>query len=254
MSPRARILFLVICLAAAAVFIRLGIWQHARLQERRAANAAALQARALDPVSLGIASWRVTDQQRVEAAGTWDSAHQMLIRGRVMGGVPGVVVVTPLLRGSIDSAVLVIRGFVPAADGISLPPGDANYVMGDARVSGLASRLADYKDDGQPLERNGIMTWRALDAGAIRARLPYPVSGIVIRQAGDSAQRGFPRALPPEPLDDGPHWSYMMQWFGFAAVAVVTGLVVAGRHRAPRWSEPTVSSSPGDGSPPAPPA
>jgi cytochrome oxidase assembly protein ShyY1 len=254
MSPRARVVFLLLCLLVAAVCVRLGLWQRSRLHERRASNAAVLQARVLPPVSLGIASWRVVDQQRVSATGTWDPAHQMLIRNQVMRGVPGVVIVTPLLRGSIDSAVLVVRGFVPSPDGVSLPGADSVKVSGDTTVSGAAARLREWPDSGGLLERDGVATWRALDASEIRARLPYPVSSVTIRELGDSADQGFPRRLFPERLDDGPHWSYMMQWFAFATIAVVMGLLVSLRRRAPRWSEPTAASSSGAGQPPPPPA
>lgn len=253
MSPRSRLVFLVLCLLVGAACVRLGIWQRDRLHARRASNAALLEARGLPPVTLGIASWRVVEQQRVTATGTWDAANQVLLRNQVMRGVPGVVIVTPLLRGSIDSAVLVVRGFVPSPDGVSLPDTYAGGIPGEATVSGAAVRLREWPDSGALLERGGIATWRALDARAIRARLPYPVSGVAIRELGDSADQGFPRRLLPERLDDGPHWSYMMQWYGFATVAVVTGLLVFFR-RAPGWSEPTAGSSAGAGPPPAPPA
>jgi cytochrome oxidase assembly protein ShyY1 len=37
----------------------------------------------------------------------------------------------------------------------------------------------------------------------------------------------YPRRLEPQPLDDGPHLSYMLQWFAFAATALVFAGVIA---------------------------
>ena len=253
MSPRARLSFLLICLVVSAVCVRLGLWERARLAQRRAANAAQLEARALPPVRLGIASWKVQDQQRVTASGVYDHDHELVIRHQVVSGVPGAMVVTPLLGGSIDSAVLVYRGFVPSSDGVAVPALDSLREPGQHEVSGYAERLVRRADGGFPLERDGRVTWRGLDLVAIRSRLPYPVSGVAIRQAPDPALASFPRRLEPARPDEGAHWSYMMQWFGFATVALVTGLLVFLRRPSAGWSEPTAAAPPGGASPPAPP-
>lgn len=254
MSPRARLAFLLLCLAVAAVCARLGLWQRSRLAQRRASNATVVAARSLPPVALGIKSWKVVDQQRVTARGEYDHAHEVVVRHQVVGGVPGVLVATPLLGGSIDSAVLVVRGFVPSGDGVHVPALDSLREPGQHEVSGYAERLGQREDGGRPLERDGAVTWKGLDLPAIRARLPYPVSGVAIRQAPAPGLGSFPRRLEPAAPDDGAHWSYMMQWFGFATVAVVTGLLVFLRRPTAGWSEPTAGPGPGGVSPPAPPA
>lgn len=184
------------------------------------------------------------DQQRVTARGTYDPAHEVVIRHQVVGGVPGVVVVTPLLGASTDSAVLVYRGFVPSADGVHAPILDSLGEPGVHDVSGYAERLVTRRDGGAPLERGGLVSWKALDIASLRKRLPYPVSGWAIRQAPDPALGSFPRRLEPAPPDEGAHWSYMMQWFAFAAVAAVTGLLVYLRHQSSGWTDPTAPSSP----------
>ncbi len=244
MSPRARLAFLVAALAAAAVFARLGLWQRSRLAERRAANAAIVEARGLPPVALRDQRGKLLEQQRVSARGTYDHAHEVVIRHQVVGGVPGVVVVTPLLGGPTDSAVLVYRGFVPSADGVHAPILDSLREPGVHEISGYAERLVPRRDGGAPLERDGMVTWKALDIGSLRKRLPYPVSGWAIRQAPDPALGSFPRRQEPAPPDEGAHWSYMMQWFAFAAVAVVTGALVYSRHSSAGWTDPTVGTRP----------
>ena len=47
--------------------------------------------------------------------------------------------------------------------------------------------------------------------------------------AQDSAGANAPIRLPPPRLDDGPHLSYAIQWFAFAAIALAGAVVVARR-------------------------
>jgi surfeit locus 1 family protein len=84
---------------------------------------------------------------------------------------------------------------------------------------------------GQPLEQDGRLTWRRIDLAALRARLPYPLRSYYILQAPDSNLPALPRRDDPPALDDGPHLSYAVQWFGFAVTALVVGGIVGFRRR-----------------------
>src|SRR5688500_18468087 len=108
----------VIFVVVAAVCARLGLWQLDRLRERRAANAAASAKRTLPPVILGAtesADSTLIDR-RVVAAGRYDHTHDLVLRGQVYQGVPGVHIVTPLRVEGMETVVLVNRGFVPTPD------------------------------------------------------------------------------------------------------------------------------------------
>jgi surfeit locus 1 family protein len=52
---------------------------------------------------------------------------------------------------------------------------------------------------------------------------------IYIRQTPDSSLPRFPRRLEPLPIDEGPHLSYAIQWFLFAALAAGFAVIVVGR-------------------------
>jgi surfeit locus 1 family protein len=251
MSPRARIVFLLVCLLVAAACLRLGLWQRSRLHERRVRNALVAARRALPPVALPGAAGPVADR-RVVAAGEYDVRHDMLLRHQVVREVPGVLVVTPLRLAGSDSAVLVVRGFVPSPDGLAAPGLDTLVERGPQTVEGVALPIEQAADSGKPVDHAGRTSWQRLDGAALRTRLPYPVLDVAIAQAPSPALRALPRRQELRPLDDGPHRSYMLQWFGFAATAVITGLVVLLGRRAPRWSEPT-APVPAAGGPPPPP-
>ena len=225
MSSPARLLPIAFFGLAALVCARLGIWQVQRLHERRAANAVALEARAADPVRLDSVMTGNSSliERRVLARGRYDHAYDVVLRGRAYQGSPGVEIVTPLVFEGGRRAVLVNRGFVPAPDAATVLT-DSLREPGLVTVKGLA--MAPPSGKGAPLERPGGTTWARLDLQALGDRMPYTLAPIYIRQEPDSALPRFPRRLEPVPIDDGPHLNYAIQWFSFAVMALVFGVVV----------------------------
>jgi surfeit locus 1 family protein len=164
--------------------------------------------------------------RRVEATGRFDRQHEIVLRGHVLREVPGIHVVTPFRLQGSDSAVLVNRGFVPSPDA-TFAATDSLDEPGLITLAGLALPVPVSDDGGAPLTGNGKETWRRLDLPALRARIPYPLLDIYILQAPDSSLPRYPRRLEPPVLDDGPHLSYAVQWFAFAAIAVAGGVIFA---------------------------
>src|SRR6476646_4963302 len=139
-------------LVTAAVCVRLGFWQIARLHEKEALNArlrralaaapgdlaAADRALALGPDTLRFGRWA--------ARGRFDEAHQFLLMGRARNGEPGVDVVTPLVPdsgsgGAGGAAVLVNRGWIPSADAATAKP-EQYPAPGERAVTGFAEPIA----------------------------------------------------------------------------------------------------------------
>jgi surfeit locus 1 family protein len=225
--------FVVLAVLVAAVCVRLGIWQLDRLAERRAANARALAAREAPEVRLGPGGLGAElDGRRVSVTGEFDRAVEVVIRGQSWDGGPGVRVVTPLRLEGSDTVVLVDRGFVKALDAVHADLGGLDE-PGRRTVRGLAFALERRADGGQPLERDGSVTWRGLDRDALRERLPFPLAAVWVLESPDSTLPPWPRRMAAPALDDGPHLSYAIQWFGFALIGLVGAAVVAFRARRP---------------------
>ncbi|HEY6156566.1 MAG TPA: SURF1 family protein [Gemmatimonadales bacterium] len=222
---RRDLIALVGAFLVAGVCVRLGIWQLDRLHQRRAHNAVVAAARARPEVELrGGANLPIDSlrDRRVRARGVYDYARERLWHGRSYEGIPGVDFVTPL-RFSDSSAVLVDRGWAPSPDGYHVDA--AAYREADsADVVGLGMAAPRGRGDVNPM--------------ALRDSLPYRLLPVVIQQLPPSTtlDRPLPPALtrwPPPELSDGPHLSYVVQWFSFAVIIVV-GSVVLLRQRSTR--------------------
>jgi surfeit locus 1 family protein len=208
---------LVIGFLAAVLFIRLGFWQLSRRAERREHNQLLAARLALPILVISPDAWlRPGDIDRVRyrratAAGRFDFGRQMVEIGRSLNGVPGVHVLTPLLLGG-DRAVLVDRGWTYAADGTTV------------------DRAAVAEPDSAVVE--GVLS---LPGGRFAVqpdtlRLGYALLPLVLRRVAPGP--GMPaalRAVPLPPPSDGPHLSYAVQWFSFAAIALVGSMLLARR-------------------------
>jgi surfeit locus 1 family protein len=207
----------IIGVVAAALFIRLGVWQLSRRAERLAQNAV-LEARlalpSLDLTGGAPAMSAEPDSlrfRRVRARGRFDFSHELVEAGRSFQGAPGVHVLTPLLL-SDGVGVLVDRGWVYSADGRTVELG-ALREPDSAEVEGVL---------GLPVGRWSVRP--------DTLRPGYILVPAVLRRT--VAAPDAPAALRPVPLpvlDAGPHLSYALQWFSFAAIALVGGTLLTRR-------------------------
>jgi surfeit locus 1 family protein len=198
----------ILALAVAALFVRLGVWQLHRLADRKTRNGEIQAAHALAAVELPL--HRVEPEalrdRRAHARGVYDYAHERVWKGRTYDDAPGVALLTPL-RLSDGSAVFVDRGWVPSPDAVHVDA--TRYREGDsADVTGLALPAPRDRGDVNP--------------AALKDSLPYTTLAIVLQLDDTAAPHpaGLKRWRPPA-LDNGPHLSYAIQWFSFAAIVVV---------------------------------
>ena len=238
MSSRARFALPVLLVLVALVCVRLGIWQAHRLRDRRAANRIALTARAAPAVELRSAAAAPAELagRRIRATGRYDRSHEVVLRGVTFEGTPGVQIVTPLMLSG-GGAVLVKRGFMPAPDAVSADLAGLDE-PGEVTVTGLALPIDSMGRSAAPLTRNGRTTWARLELAELRARSPYPLLRSYILQAPDSSLPSLPRRIAEPALDDGPHLSYAIQWFGFALTALTVAGILAFRSTAPPEHHP----------------
>lgn len=222
MSRFRSIAALVLVVVLAAVAVRLGFWQLDRLATRRANNTVLLAARAADTLELGREAPEIG--RGATARGSFDTAGEVILRNRVHRSAPGVHVVTPFRLADSDATIWVLRGFVPAADGVrpaSVPAPESGVVS----ITGQLQPLPHTRNGGQLAVTGGDTTWQRLDADVAQQRRPGSAA-MVLYLAGGEAGPGGLAAVEPPTLDNGPHLSYAIQWFAIAAAILAFGVWV----------------------------
>jgi surfeit locus 1 family protein len=219
--------------AAVAAFLSLGHWQWSKgnLREAQAEEFArgSGTAEPLGTRSLG----EMRRFQRVQVTGKLDPARQFLLDNRTHGGRPGYEVLTPLERASGD-VILVNRGWIPFSGfreklpDVSFAAAEQVEITGrvdELPVEGLASghaapaanapwpKVTSYP---QPAEL-GAMLGRPIEPRILLLDAQEP--------------NGYLREWRPPGLAAERHWAYGVQWYAFAALALVLWLILGMRKR-----------------------
>lgn len=232
MSPRWLAGFAA-ALAVAAVMVLLGLWQFDRYQTRAAINGRIEAAQTAAPVpvdallppptgpGLGPAPPEEAVWSPVTVTGQYDSANQILVRGRSLEGRTGFEVITPL-RLADGSAVLVGRGWVPASGSARPEPSAVPPVPGgEVTVVGYLRRSESRP---QPVEEiDGVLQSRRINPAEVAPMVPYPLrNGYVqsVRQEPPIDEALTP--VPPARENSVLNAAYAVQWWIFS------GLVLGG--------------------------
>jgi surfeit locus 1 family protein len=217
--------FVALAVVLAVLFVGLGFWQLDRLDQRRARNAA-VASRLEAPV---VAFDQLRDSasfRRAIIEGSPDSENEIVLTGRSRRGSPGVYILTPMRRATNDTIVIVIRGWVYAPDAATVDLSrwreQRSVYTGYVASLPMGTKTNEGRTTGRKL--------RTLTLEGVTRLLPYPVASLYV-VSQDSAGGTAPARLSMPPVDDGPHLSYAIQWFAFAAIALVGAGIVAFRAR-----------------------
>ena len=238
----------------AAVCIRLGLWQLDRRGQRSALNQVIAERLEAAPVTLEGMPLDTTGltYRRAVVRGHLEGSRSIVLGGRSHRGRPGAHVLTPVLVSG--GAVLANRGWLPAPDAATVDP-TAMDAAGEARLEGVLLPFPRVDSDEPPPD-DFQETWFRLDGRRVRAQYPYPIAPLYLQLTDPPAVEGtlpprteakpLPAGLPE--LEPGPHLSYAVQWFSFAAIFVIgwAALLLARRRRGstPAGPRPPVPDPP----------
>lgn len=203
-------------------FVNLGQWQLDRLDQRRDRNATTAEhenapVRPFEEVFtqpiLDSDQW-----QRVTVRGEFIADKQLQARYRSFDGMTGWELVTPL-RTTGGQVVLVDRGFVERPPGQDFPKVFPDPPAGEVQLTGYVRRNEQGNTNQMTPTENTV---RLINSETLAPALGLPlVNGYLSLIDVTPAQSAELQPITPPPPTEGPHWSYAMQWFAFAAIAAI---------------------------------
>lgn len=214
---------------ACAGFIALGNWQSRRADEKRALALEIERGTRGAPIELAPEALEPGPlvHKRVAARGVFIPERTVFLANRPRQGRPGYEIVTPLRLLQSEWHVLVNRGWLAAAPGALL---EVRTPRSERRIEGVAlERLSHALDIGP-------------DKGSVRQNLTIAdfasetglrLVPIVIEQHSP-AEDGLERDWPHPDVGIDQHEAYALQWYAFAALALVLGVVLSFRRVAAR--------------------
>ena len=224
--------FGVTAIALAVAFTSLGFWQLRRLAGRRAENAMLSSRRFQAPIDIAAIprDTAAARFRRVRVTGRYDYGNQFALTLRTRNGSPGVDIITPVTRTGSDTVVLVNRGWIYAPDAMTAdlsrwPEGDSVDAIGFVETFPPPSAY------GAKSPRRAH-AYRWLERSTVEHDLNRAIEPFYVVLAPDSETgyastpvkphvRETPPRVEPRGLDEGPHKSYAIQWFSFAAISIL---------------------------------
>jgi surfeit locus 1 family protein len=219
--------------------LSLGNWQSGRADTKRALQARYDAAVREAPIHVGSA---LLDRdsvlfRKLEVEGVFDDAHTILLDNRVLNGVAGYHVLTPLRIEGGALALLVNRGWVATGrsrEQVPVPP----TPTGRVRLEGMAVDPHTRYVELAPTTPQGRV-WQNLDFARYAATSGLNLQPVLLLQTSslpDGLQRNWPR--PDTGVDT--HVSYAFQWYSLAATLAVLWLIMNVR----RWRDDSADTKP----------
>ena len=233
--------------ASVAVMVQLGFWQLRRLHTVREDNAR-VRARLAMPVERieeVLPDREAAVYRRVWVAGRYDRVSEILLSNRSFRGQPGSHILTPLVLAD-GRGLVVDRGWIPqdlsgAAEERTRPP-----VLRPVEVVGVLFPSERKGAFGPTIPPSGrLTTIPRIDVTRIDRQVDYSLAPLYLRLESQTPPQSGDLPVPPglPDLGEGPHLSYAVQWFIFAALAAGTYVVLLRREGRRRTTVPDMSDT-----------
>jgi surfeit locus 1 family protein len=221
---RPNIFSTIAVVAFVALTVSLGNWQGRRAEEKiEAARALEEAARgpvlAVPPVPVDAAGFQ---HRRVSASGRYLAGATFFLDNKVLRGVAGYHVLTPLRIEGGDMHVLIDRGWIAAGDRARLP--EVPTPEAGQTVEGIATLPSRRFVELAPEAPNGSLRQNLVierEAG----RLALKLQPFVIEQTSE-APDGLARVWERAGAGAERNIGYELQWYSFAALAVILYVVL----------------------------
>lgn len=205
--------------------LSLGNWQSGRAETKRALQARYDVAVREAPIHVGngLLDRDSVLYRKLEVEGVFDDTHTILLDNRVLNGVAGYHVLTPLRIGDGARAILVNRGWVATGrsrERVPMPPTPAGRV----RLEGMAVNPHTRYVELAPSAPQGRV-WQNLDFARYAATTGLTLQPVLLLQTSD-ADDGLLRTWPRPDTGVDTHVSYAFQWYSLAATLAALWLII----------------------------
>ena len=211
----------LITLVLLALFVSLGRWQWHRGEAKQAVWAE--YERNAASVPLGTREFDTLDRfARIELSGVFEPEHQFLLDNRSHGGQPGYEVLTPF-RTSDGRLVMVNRGWVPFSGYRDRLP-DVSMADTAATISGRIDELPSGGLASGHAAPDSNASWPKVTSFPTHDELARALGGKLqyrLLLLDPQIQGGYVREWSPPGMPPSRHFSYAIQWWGFAVVLLV---------------------------------
>jgi cytochrome oxidase assembly protein ShyY1 len=205
------------------LFVGLGRWQWQR-GEVKQATWNAFERYDVTPVLDAPVDFDTAERfKRVAFSGRFEPARQLLLDNRSHAGKPGYEVLTPFVLND-GRRILVNRGWIPFGGYRDQLPDVSITPPHFATISGRFDQLpsAGLASGRAPPEAGG--TWPKVTSFPTHDELEAALSGKLARHIlllDPQSPYGYVREWSPPGMAPQRHFSYAIQWWGFAGVLLV---------------------------------
>lgn len=231
----------ILVVVGVVAMIGLGFWQRQRWVDERSKSDALAEQAVSTPVPLDevldaadVTSTTPPGQvpesvefRRVEVTGTYDATGEVLVRNRSQGGAPGAWVLTPLVQAD-GTAVAVVRGWVPLDIDPPEPPFPGSEpVAGTVTVTGVVQRSqAQGTFGGTDPAEGTLRTLARADVPRLDQQVEAPFEPVYVVLDGQTPPQPASTDGMPQPVTlvlptPETNFSYMVQWWIFALIAII---------------------------------
>jgi surfeit locus 1 family protein len=223
----------LLTVAACVAFVSLGRWQWSK-GNLREAQAEEFRRGSEQPVDLGARALSQVERfRRVRVSGHFDAAHQFLLDNRTYDGRAGYEVLTPLDRAD-GATIFVDRGWVPFTGyrdklpDVAFAPAASDTVVG--RVDELPSEGLESGRAPPDVQAPWPKVTTYPHAAELRAALGRPTESRILL-LDPREPNGYVREWQPPGMPAIRHWSYAVQWWAFAVLAIALWLILGFKKR-----------------------
>ncbi|MCK5480812.1 MAG: SURF1 family protein [Gammaproteobacteria bacterium] len=215
----------IVTLALLPFLAGLGIWQLERASWKQGLVDQHAESARQPPLLLQslLARDEPLQYRQVTVRGRYDLEHQLLLDNRTFKGHAGYHVLTPLLLGDRENAVLVNRGWVPVGEYRSrLPelPGPAGELMVYASIKLPPEKLFRL-DAVEEVHEGWPQVVQQMKLSELEQRLGYSLLPVILL-LDPVDEYGFVREWKAVyGVTPGKHRAYALQWFMLALVLLM---------------------------------